>query len=146
MACKSKRPGLTLDSDELAWLHERVHQGEAGVKHRTSMDLIARVIEEGSACISTQVLIEFYAAATSRLSMAASEAAAIVEDLGAWAIHRPSHRDIVESARLLRRHKLQWWDALIVQSALESGCGTLWTEDLNHGQRFGGLTVRNPFR
>ncbi|MBY0339489.1 MAG: PIN domain-containing protein [Acetobacteraceae bacterium] len=42
-------------------------------------------------------------------------------------------------------HRLSWWDALIVASALEAGCNTLWTEDMQDGRRFGRLTLRNPF-
>ncbi len=48
---------------------------------------------------------------------------------------------------LAARHGLAWYDALIVASALQSGAGTLLTEDLQHGQRFGGrLRVVDPFR
>jgi predicted nucleic acid-binding protein len=39
-----------------------------------------------------------------------------------------------------------WFDSLIVASALEAGCDTLYTEDLQHGQVIEGkLTVTNPF-
>ena len=38
------------------------------------------------------------------------------------------------------------YDALIIASALEAGCGTLLSEDLQDGQLIDGrLTVRNPF-
>ena len=37
-------------------------------------------------------------------------------------------------------------DALVVRAALVSGCRTLYTEDLQHGQTFEGLRVVNPFR
>jgi DUF2938 family protein len=48
--------------------------------------------------------------------------------------------------RLTRRLKLSFWDALIVQAALESGCTRLLTEDLQHGQLIAGrLRVENPF-
>jgi predicted nucleic acid-binding protein len=50
------------------------------------------------------------------------------------------------SALLLARdHHLHIYDALIVASALESGCDTLFSEDLQHGRSFGGLTIVNPF-
>ena len=35
---------------------------------------------------------------------------------------------------------------LIVAAALEAGCRTLYTEDLQHGQRVEGLTIADPFR
>jgi predicted nucleic acid-binding protein len=66
------------------------------------------------------------------------EAEAVIADLGSWMIHRPGHAD--------RRYKVAWWDAMIVNSAIEAGCSILWSEDLSDGQRYGPGTVRNPFR
>jgi predicted nucleic acid-binding protein len=47
--------------------------------------------------------------------------------------------------RIQSRYRLSWYDALIVTAALEAGCTTLYSEDLQHGQRFGSVTVKNPF-
>jgi predicted nucleic acid-binding protein len=47
--------------------------------------------------------------------------------------------------RFQRRYKMSWWDALVVNSAVELGCGVFWSEDLADGQRYGSVTVRNPF-
>ncbi len=46
---------------------------------------------------------------------------------------------------LARDHGLSFYDALIVAAALESGCDTLFTEDMQHGRKFGSLTIVNPF-
>jgi predicted nucleic acid-binding protein len=46
---------------------------------------------------------------------------------------------------LARAHLIGFYDALTVASAIEAGCGTLVTEDMQHGRRFGDLTVINPF-
>jgi len=46
---------------------------------------------------------------------------------------------------LHQHHSLAFWDALIVQAALDAGCDVLLTEDMQHGRRFGELEVRNPF-
>jgi predicted nucleic acid-binding protein len=40
---------------------------------------------------------------------------------------------------------LAFYDALIVAAAIEAGCDTLFTEDMQHGRKFGSLTVVNPF-
>lgn len=42
-------------------------------------------------------------------------------------------------------HSLSFYDALIVQAALVSGCKRLLSEDLQHGARFGAVQVVNPF-
>jgi predicted nucleic acid-binding protein len=47
---------------------------------------------------------------------------------------------------LARDHGLHVYDALILAAALEAGCDTLFTEDMQHGRVFGGLTIRDPFR
>jgi predicted nucleic acid-binding protein len=92
------------------------------------------------------VLAEFYSAATRKLGMKSEEAEEIIADLGAWAIHRPGHDSLLRACRLQRRHKIAWWDALVVNSAIEMESGILWSEDFNDGQRYGSVTVRNPFR
>lgn len=38
------------------------------------------------------------------------------------------------------------FDAMILASAKEAGCGTLYTEDLQHGQLIDGVRIVNPFR
>jgi predicted nucleic acid-binding protein len=47
---------------------------------------------------------------------------------------------------LARERELSVYDALIVAAAQDAGCQLLLTEDLQDGQKFGTLTVENPFR
>jgi predicted nucleic acid-binding protein len=51
----------------------------------------------------------------------------------------------VAASRLEERHRLSFWDALIVEAALRSGALRLVTEDLQTGRRIGGMTIVNPF-
>ena len=51
----------------------------------------------------------------------------------------------VAAVALARGHGLSFYDALILASAAEGGCDTLYSEDLQHGRRFGQLVVLNPF-
>jgi predicted nucleic acid-binding protein len=46
---------------------------------------------------------------------------------------------------LARDHGLAFYDALIVASAIEANCKTLYSEDLQHDRVIAGLTIRNPF-
>ncbi len=103
------------------------------------------MFEEGTGALSIQILSEFYAVATKKLHMAAVEAEEVIDDLRSWTIHRPAHADLLQASRLCQRFKIQWWDALIVNSAVELGCSTLWSEDLSSKQFFGSVIVRNPF-
>lgn len=53
-----------------------------------------------------------------------------------------THRSAIDIAR---RHGFSVYDALIVAAALEAGCTTLYSEDMQDGQRIHGITIRNPF-
>lgn len=46
---------------------------------------------------------------------------------------------------LARDHGPSFFDALIIAAAIEAGCDTLYSEDLQHGRTFGVLTIVNPF-
>lgn len=120
------------------------HDHSAGRKHAVAADLLARLWEQHSGAVSIQVLVEFYAATIKR-GLKVRDAEAVISDLETWTLHRPDHADVIRAIELLRRYKISWWDALVINSANELGCAVLWTEDLNHGQRYGGVTVRNPF-
>ena len=54
--------------------------------------------------------------------------------------------DLHVSARALAEdHLLSFYDALIVASAIEAGCDTLYSEDMQHGRTIGGVAIVNPF-
>lgn len=40
---------------------------------------------------------------------------------------------------------ISYWDALILRSAEQLRCDIVWSEDLNSGQKYGNVTVINPF-
>jgi len=46
---------------------------------------------------------------------------------------------------LARDHAFAFYDALVVAAALEAGCDTLYSEDMQHGRGLAGLTIVNPF-
>jgi predicted nucleic acid-binding protein len=55
-------------------------------------------------------------------------------------------RMLVAAVGLQQKARISFWDALVVQAAIDAGCDRLYSEDLNHGQRFGPVEVVNPFR
>ena len=121
------------------------HDGGACRKHDRSVELLTRLFDEGTGAVSVQVLQEFYAAVTRKLGMPAQQAEDVIADLSGWTIHCPRHQDVLRASRLHRRYKIGWWDAVLVNSAIELGSDVLWSEDLTNGQRYGTVTVRNPF-
>lgn len=95
--------------------------------------------------VSFQVLSEFYVNALRLRPAARDEARAEVRDLLTW-------NPVVNDAALLElgwkiqdRHRLSYWDALIVAAAKAASCRYLLTEDLQSGHKLDGIEVVNPF-
>jgi predicted nucleic acid-binding protein len=130
-----------IDTNVLFYAHDESADWKRGV----AKELVRRLTLSGEGALSIQVLSEFYSIATGKRLLSAQAAEDVVADFGFWTTHRPSHSDLIRASRLRERYRVNWWDALILNSAIELGCETLWTEDLSDGQQFGPLTVRNPF-
>jgi predicted nucleic acid-binding protein len=131
-----------VDTNVVVYAYDR----GAGPKQTAANQLLNRLVLEKTAAVSIQILTEFYSVAIRKLGLSSESAEAILADFESVTLHRPDHADLIRASQLHRRYKISWWDALMVNSALELGCSRLWTEDLRHGQRIGALTVRNPFR
>ncbi|MBK7004287.1 MAG: PIN domain-containing protein [Burkholderiales bacterium] len=51
------------------------------------------------------------------------------------------------ASSLRTNSRFSYWDSMIVAAALDAGCTTLYSEDMQHGQRVEGqLTIVNPFK
>ncbi len=123
------------------------HDLSAGHKHTRARNLIRELWESGEGCLSVQVLQEFYVNVTQKVPrpLAANVAASIIADLSAWQIHRPGAEDILDAIRLQNRYQTSFWDAMIIASAIQLGCQSIWSEDLNPGQVYDTITVLSPF-
>ena len=93
------------------------------------------------------MLQEFYVNVTRKVAhpLSPESAARIIADLAVWQIHRPDTNDVLEAISLQGRLQLSFWDAMILTSAHRLGCEVVWSEDLNAGQAYESMQVRNPF-
>jgi predicted nucleic acid-binding protein len=132
-----------IDTNVLVYAHDT----DAGDKHTTAGQLVARLWDGRTGVLSTQVLQEFYAVVTRKFKppMPLSKARAIVAAYSEWCDVATEPQLIVAASRLQEEHTLSFWDALIVQAALRAGAERLVSEDLQHGRRFGVLAIDNPF-
>lgn len=123
------------------------HDPSAGPKYDKARTLINNLWRSGGGCLSIQVFQEFYTNATRKLARPLSPELAIqiITDLGRWQVHRPNVNDVIEAIHLHTRRQISFWDAMILTSARILDCQTVWSEDLNAGQNYEGITVRNPF-
>jgi predicted nucleic acid-binding protein len=118
----------------------------AGKRHCVASELIDSIWAARNGCLSIQVLQEFFVVGMRTLPQASvSELRARIESLSEWRVHQPSAADVLAAIDLHERYRISLWDAMILHSAREMGCSTLWSEDLNHGQAIGGVTVTSPF-
>lgn len=110
--------------------------------------LIDEAIGSGKGIISFQVVQEFFSVALRRfnppMSPAEAEQVLAVTFRPLLAVHS-SYPLYGRALELSRRYSLSWYDSLIVAAAIEGSCGILYSEDLQHGQKFDSVIVRNPF-
>lgn len=95
--------------------------------------------------ISTQVLAEMYNVLAHRKRWAPGDALQAVQMYTALRVVVLGADAVLAALALAASQRLSTWDAMIVQAALEAGCDTLFSEDMQAGRRFGALQVVNPF-
>jgi len=132
-----------VDTNLLVYAHDR----GAGDRHEVAADLVRRLWEERSGVLSTQVLQELWVNVRRKAArpLGRAEALRLIEDYSRWEVVVNTEESVVEAIRLEERFTLSFWDALIIHAAQSAGVGTLYSEDLNHGQSYGPVKVLNPF-
>ena len=116
-------------------------------KRKQARALFQKHAEAGDILLSTQVLQEFYVAVTRKLARPLDTAAA-AEAVTSFAVLPLVQIDselVLSAIHSSRNSQLSFWDALIVQAAIEGHASTLCSEDLQHGQTLDGLHMVNPF-
>ncbi len=114
-------------------------------KQARARSLVASSGLAGDALVSTQVLIELFQVLTRKQKMPASAAQALVHAYSAWPVVNSDLALVSAAIEKSIQHKLSIWDAMVIEAALRAKADIIYTEDLQHGQRFAALTVVNPF-
>jgi len=132
-----------VDTNVLVYAHDVT----AGDKHNRARVLVKELWDTREGCLSVQVLQEFFVTTTRKIPkpLEAPAAAQIIDDLAHWHVHAPAASDVLAAIDIHQRTGASFWDAMILRSAKELGCGTLSSEDLTSGQAFEGVEVSNPF-
>lgn len=130
-----------VDTNVIVYAHDRLDHAR---RERAQALLEAHALD-GSLTVSTQVLQESYDVLIRKSLVEPSRALFAVEKLAASRVVGSNADFVLDALRLSQRFRLSVWDALIVQAALAASCTTLFSEDLQAGQRFGELEVVNPF-
>jgi predicted nucleic acid-binding protein len=117
-------------------------------KSQQAAELIRRGIQTRQGIVSYQVVQEFFNVALRRFAqpMTTAEAEQYLSTTFRPLLSVHSSQALYgESLQIASKFKLAWYDSLIVASAMEGHCDVLYSEDLQHGQRFGDLQISNPF-
>lgn len=96
----------------------------------------------GKLCV--QVLNEFTAVSRRKQRRDWREIAEAISDVLA-VVDAPLALTLDLQAALAEDHRLSFYDALIVATAIEAGCGILYSEGMQHGRSIGALSIVNPF-
>jgi predicted nucleic acid-binding protein len=118
---------------------------DAPAKRLVAQSLIEQAwLQPGRTAISVQVLQEFHVNFV-RYGHSAAEATALVGDFSLWTVVDNSLALLRLGLSMQARWQLSLWDSMILAAAQSSGARELLTEDLNHGQDYGGVRVIDPF-
>lgn len=133
-----------VDTNILVYAEDR----DAKAKHDIARDLVLDLWNDRQGVLSVQVLQEFYVTVTRKLKkpLRATDALDVVREYLTWTVVENTKSLLVQAIDLQQRAQLSFWDAMVVQAAIQAGCDRLYSEDLNAGQRFDSVIVVNPFK
>ncbi len=131
-----------LDTNILFYAYDR----DAPAKRNVALAIVEEAWNRpGLTAVSVQVLQELYGN-LERRGVPRAEATQIVADFDEWLVVENTVGLLHSAFDEQSRWNISFWDALIVAAARASGATELVSEDLSHGQDYGGLRVLNPFR
>ena len=132
------------DTNVLVYLFDADSPG----KRKQARALFQAHAGAGDILLSTQVLQEFYVVVTRKLArpLDAAAAAEAVVNFAELPIVNIDSKLVLAAIHRSRGSRLSFWDALVVQAAIEGNASTLYSEDMQDGMTLDGLKVVNPFR
>ncbi len=108
----------------------------------------AATLMEPDLALSVQVLQEFYHQATRPRGPAGlthEQAIEFLRPLGTLPTQDITVELFTSATGIRARFGVSYWDAAILAAAKLLGCEAVYSEDLSHGQNYGGVMVINPF-
>jgi predicted nucleic acid-binding protein len=131
-----------LDTNVIVYAYDRAEIARHPIAVRVIDGLLA---ESDAVVISPQVAGEFVNT-MKRKGTPTATLTVQIRGLSAFELSSPTLATISAAWALCAAHSIAWYDAIIVQTALDANCAQLFTEDLQNGRVFSGrLTVVNPF-
>jgi len=122
------------------------HDTAAGLKHERAKALVEDLWRQRSGVVSTQVLQELCVNLRRKAGRPVDlkTAREIIADYLAWDVVTNTGESILGALELEERHRISFWDALVIHAAEASRAEVVYSEDLSDGQIYGAVRVVNP--
>lgn len=114
-------------------------------KQATAQRVIQELATDRRGVLSTQVLMEYVAAARRKLGLSLTQCRQSVLLMSRFDVVLIRTEHVLGALDLATAYALSHWDALVLKTASAAGCRRLLTEDLQHGQAIDGVRIENPF-
>lgn len=97
--------------------------------------------------VSGQILAEFFHSTTKKAKqiLTADQAREWVSDIAEAPVVAVDAALVKSAIDISQRYQTSYWDGAIIAAAERANAKVLYSEDLSHGQRYGDVTVVNPF-
>jgi len=130
-----------LDTNVL--VYAAIGTGKEAPKRKRALELI----EVADFATSAQVLQEFFVTVVRKAARPLSAEIALewIEQFTAFPCQAIDEQLVRIAIEQSERFKISYWDAAILAAAEALGAETVYSEDLNAGQRYGRVRVVNPF-
>lgn len=140
-ASRPRLPRTFIDTNILLYCDDSADPA----KQKTALELVLHHKRQRTGVVSLQVLQEYFVNSTRKLGIDPALARQKVEVYSRFHVVEPSVSDILAAIDFYRLHNFSFWDALVIQSARQSGCSVLLTEDMQHDKSIDGMRIVNPF-
>ncbi len=119
---------------------------DAKAKHEDAKSVLRELWSQRTGVLSLQVLQEFYVNVTRKIATPLPKdlARMVVNTYALWCVETTAF-EITTAFRIEDESRIGFWDALIIASAVWSGCVQIFSEDLNAKQVISGIRIENPF-
>jgi predicted nucleic acid-binding protein len=116
-------------------------------KQEIAQKLLNKEGSIGEITLSTQVLQEFFVIVTRKLKepLSIDDASKTIQFFSVYPLVQISSKLILKAIERHQNESFSFWDALIVEAALQVDCKILFSEDMQDERQIGRLKIINPF-
>lgn len=137
--------GEFLDSNVFVYAFDETDERKRGI----ARELVLRSLRDTTGVISYQVVQEVLNVITTKMARPVRHDDAVQYLRSTlkpmWSVY-PTDDLFTRALEIRSRYGYGFYDSLIVSAAVHSGCSTLYSEDMQHGQVVDTIRIVDPFR